>query len=228
MNKLVIISISYTLLIVYALGYLSIAFFGNYGWLLFLLAPFLLGFAPSFVISNIEPVSKKKSYVLGFTSLFLACLGLVVLGVEGLICILMASPLFIAATFLGILLVDRINIQKINNPRIILLIILAYILSFFTLDYVNDTNQLIPITSSIVIDKPIETIWEVTTNNIEISKPDLFLDKFGIGYPKSITFFNKGVGATRDFNFSTGSYLQSVTAWDAPNLISFETKKSPM
>lgn len=225
MKKHVPLSILYTLLIVYALGYLSIELFENYGWTLFLLAPFLLGFLPSFIISNVEPVSKKKSFTLGFLSLSIACFGLIVLGIEGVVCIFLSLPLFLVATFFGVLLVHRVNAQKIYNPKFILVIILAYILSFFTLDYVSYTDDLIPVTSSITIEAPIDTVWKNTIKNTKISKPDLLLDKFGITYPKEIIFTGEGIDAIRVYNFSTGSYLQSVTKWEPPHLLAFATEK---
>lgn len=228
LKKHFFLAILYSILIVYVLGYLSIEFFENYGWTLFLLAPLLLGFLPSFIVSNRVTVTRKESYMMGFIALFIACIALLVLGIEGIVCILMSLPLFIISTLLGIVLVHRVNIRNINNPKIILALIVGYIFAFFTLDYVNYTEDLIPVTSTIVIENSIEKVWGNAIKGSQFSKPDLLLDKLGIAYPKSSQFKSEGIGAIREYNFTTGSYLQAVSKWDPPYIVEFNTKEAPI
>lgn len=49
-SKLTIVLL--TVAIVFALGYASIYFLGDYGWTVFVFLPFLVGFSPSYFASN--------------------------------------------------------------------------------------------------------------------------------------------------------------------------------
>ncbi|RMA58915.1 SRPBCC family protein [Ulvibacter antarcticus] len=228
MKSLLYISILYALILVYGLGYLSIVFFGNYGWTLFFLAPFLLGFIPSFIMSNLGVVGLKKSILLGLFTLFIACVGLIVFGIEGFMCIILSLPLFIVSVILGAFSSTRINLKIMNKPGMVLGILALYCVAFFTLDYFNYTDELVPVITSEVIDAPKEVIWDLITHDLEIEKPNKFILRTGMSYPVSISVYGKGKDAVRHFNFSTGSYLQPITVWNEPNLLQYNIDKEPL
>ncbi len=65
---------------------------GEYGVALFALTPILLGFLPAVLYGHGRPVKVNECIKLGFATLGLFTLGLIVFAWEGLICIAMAAP----------------------------------------------------------------------------------------------------------------------------------------
>lgn len=49
----------------------------------------------------------------------------------------------------------------------------------------------------------------------------------GIAYPIEARIEGHGVGATRYCTFSTGSFVEPITEWDAPNRLSFNVAENP-
>ena len=74
-----LIAVGSTLLLALILGTISIAFLDEYGLALFLLTPLLIGFLPGYIISRKEEVTGKQIQSLGFKTLVLANIGLLVL-----------------------------------------------------------------------------------------------------------------------------------------------------
>lgn len=77
------------------LGSVSALFLGEYGIVVFIFIPFLLGFLPNYIALKYIPLDVLDSFSLGLLTLFLASLSLLIFAVEGLICILMASPILV-------------------------------------------------------------------------------------------------------------------------------------
>ena len=94
-------SIVLSLLIVIPIGFLGVYAFKDYGWTIFLFTPFLLGFLPPYFYGAKYPLTKSQAFRLGFSALGLACLCLLVFALEGMICIIMASPLLVLFTAIG-------------------------------------------------------------------------------------------------------------------------------
>jgi len=93
-----LISALVTLAIIFLLGLLSIEFLGEYGWTVLVLIPFLIGFLPPFISGYQTDLSRKNCYLLSFYTLGGAILSLLVFALEGMICIVMASPILILLT----------------------------------------------------------------------------------------------------------------------------------
>ena len=86
-------SILITLIVSAILGYIEIGIFKEYGWTVFLVIPFIIGFLPAFINGKLTETSKSKSYQLSFLTLGIVLIGLLLFAIEGMICIAMSLPL---------------------------------------------------------------------------------------------------------------------------------------
>lgn len=218
-----------TIAIVFAIGYTSISFFGNYGWTVFVFVPFVIGFLPSYFASKKLELSKKDCYSLSFTTLLASTIALLVFAIEGMICILMALPILMLLVWFGAYIGFRMNHRKpmLNNATTIIILAL-YSLSFLSFDYINEPNSLIPIKTAIVIKAPIEKVWQNVVTFGTIAEPNEFIFKTGIAYPKNATIKGTGIGAIRYCNFTTGSFVEPITTWNEPNLLQFSVENQPV
>ena len=101
MNNKRIIAIISTIVFNAILGWVSIEYLGDYGWMVFITIPFLLGFLPPYIVGQQEELLKKDSYKLSFLTLGITLVALIIFGYEGLICIIMSLPICGLLTWLG-------------------------------------------------------------------------------------------------------------------------------
>ncbi len=215
-----------TVAIVFALGYASVYFFGNYGWTVFVFLPFLIGFSPSYFASSKLVLSKRDCYILSFKTLLVSVLALLILAIDGLLCILMALPLLLIIAWIGAYIGFAIKNNKSRLGNTSAIIILAfYSLSFLSFDYINEPDNPIPVTTSIVVNAPIENVWEHMIRFDTIPESRGF--KPGITYPISATIKGSGVGAIRYVNSTTGTFVEPITVWQKPNLLQFAIESNP-
>ena len=218
----------FTVAIVFALGFISICFFGDYGWTVFVFLPFLIGFLPSYLASKKLELSKRECYSLSFTTLLISIFGLIACAIEGIICIVMALPLFMLIIWISAYIGFIINNRKSKLNRAHATIILAfYSLSFLSFDYINEPDDLISVKTNIIVNAPMETVWENVVTFDTIPEPKEFLFKTGIAYPQNATIKGTGVGAIRYCNFTTGSFVEPITTWNEPNLLQFTVESQP-
>lgn len=223
-----IIAIGITLFIALVLGTISIRFLDEYGLALFFLTPLLIGFLPAYIISIKEEVSNRKIYRLGFLTLALANLGLLVFAMEGLICIVMALPINILTTFVGGAFAGAlIKRRKLNMPNVLVLIVLSSI-GFMSFDEISGEPTLRPVETYVVVDANIETVWKHVVTFDAIPEPTDWLFSTGIAYPTHATIEGEGVGAVRYCNFTTGTFVEPITIWDKPNVLAFDVESHPI
>jgi len=227
LNQTQLISVLATLFLVQVLGFISINHLGDYGWSVFLFIPFIIGFLPPYISGRKVEISKKTAYKLSFIALGLACLLLLVFAIEGLICLLMASPLLALAVWLGSYLGYKSSNRNFMNPTNTTIILILLSLGFTSFDYFNKPKDLISVRTKIIVDAPIEDVWNNVLTFDKIKEPTDWIFKTGIAYPTDATIVGQGVGAIRYCNFKTGSFIEPITTWNEPNLLEFEVREQP-
>ncbi|NME68523.1 SRPBCC family protein [Flammeovirga aprica] len=226
MNKLKVIgitSINTIMLLVF-----GVYFIESYGIFIFIFLPFLMGFLPSFLILRLgEKIRKRSLFFLSLKVLGVIILGILIFKIEGLICILMTLPLILICQWIGvsvaIMVINKTTIKSING----ILIILGFIFCGF--DYANkNTNiKLTPVTTSVIVNAPIEDIWNEVIAFGTIPEPTELLFKTGISYPINANIEGNGVGAVRYCNFTTGSFIEPITVWEKPHKLAFSVTSQP-
>lgn len=214
--------------IVFAIGFLSIYLFGDYGWTIFVFAPLLIGLLPSYFSGKLFALKKRESYVLSFQTLLFACFGLLVFALEGIICVIMALPIFMLLTWFGAYLGYFLNLKNKTNPKNIIAALVLSSLAFMSFDYINEAENLIAVETSVEVNAPIDAVWKNVVTFNHIPEPSELIFKTGIAYPQNATISGTGVGAIRYCNFTTGSFVEPITTWDQPNLLQFDVSKQPI
>lgn len=217
-----------TLILSFLLGYISIGYFGDYGWTVFTFIPLLIGFLPPFLIGKVKSISRNASYSVSFLTFGIASFCLLVFALEGLICVVMSLPIMLPIVWLGSYIGYKINSKKKLNTSSILLVLVFSSVAFMGLDTVNTHNNLIAVKTKIIVNAPIETVWNnvVTFNKIE--EPTDWIFKTGVSYPTDATIVGKGVDAIRYCNFTTGSFVEPITTWEEPTLLQFDVVEQPI
>ena len=206
---------------------ISINVLGEYGWTVFVFTPFLLGFLPPYIIGKTRNISRNESFSVSFITLLFSCLLLLIFAFEGLICIAMAFPILLLITWMGSYIGYRINRGNYFNSTNTVILLLTSSIGFMSFDYVNESEELIPVTTVIIVDAPIEEVWHNVVTFNKIDAPTDWIFTTGISYPTDATIEGKGVGAIRYCNFTTGSFVEPITTWNEPDLLQFDVIDQP-
>jgi hypothetical protein len=221
-------SIVFTLVVSAILGYIEVGLFKEYGWTVFLVIPFIIGFLPAFIIGKLTETNKRESYQLSFQTLGIAIIGLLVFAIEGMICIAMTLPLIALLVWLGSYLGFKANNGKWTNPTNTTIGLFIICLSSMSFDHINESEHLIPVRTKVVVNSSMENVWKNVVTFDKIDEPTDWIFKTGISYPTDATIVGTGVGAIRYCNFTTGSFVEPITAWNEPNLLQFDVKEQPI
>ncbi len=151
---------------------------------------------------------------------------------EGVICIAMAAPIFIATSLAGGVLADLMfnNWQpESRNPMTMYSFFLIPLLAqpFVSKIEAPFQEQQQIVLTSIVIDVPPEKVWPYVVEFSELPPPTDLMFKLGIAHPLRARIEGKGVGAVRYCQFSTGDFVEPITEWDEPHRLSFDVKFQP-
>jgi hypothetical protein len=169
---------------------------------------------------------------LGVTVIAAALTGLVMLVValEGVICILMAAPLWLLAAVLGGAVGYALQEAVWNcrfGGRTLCLACLALPVLMATEHAVQPTAPLFALRSALEIDAAPERVWQNVVSFAELPPPTEWLFHLGIAYPMRAEIDGQGVGAVRQCVFSTGAFEEPIEVWDEPRRLKFSVTANP-
>lgn len=210
--------------------YLLVGIFKEYGLVLFVMAPVIMGFVSTVIYApnGGKPFWKCLLFSL-YYFVFISFLVLI-FAIEGLICVAMALPLAIPLSIAGVGIGYAVT-NHFRKPAVgylaslIMLITVPFMLGFEMSNKSEPTVH--QVVSSVEIDAPIATVWKNVIEFPQIDKqPDGVL-KLGFAYPINARIEGTGVGAVRYCNFNTGPFVEPITAWQEPNLLAFDVAEQP-
>lgn len=222
-------AISITFVIASLLTIIGIYGIGQYGIALFILTPLFVGISSTAIYGYNHHITKMTAFTISVVTISLMTLALLIFAIEGIICIAMATPIALLLIWLGSI-IGRYMLSKRPTSTMTTLILLSLFIpltGFVENKTESVENNIISITTSVKINASRETVWENVIVFPELNPPTEFLFKAGIAYPINATIEGKGEGAIRYCNFTTGSFIEPITKWDEPNLLSFDVKQSP-
>ncbi len=198
---------------------------GAYGWGLFVMTPFLSGMVTAYLTNRGRDLSAAKSLNVVIMSGLLGCFGLLMLALEGLMCIILAAPLAALMAVIGGSLGRGYAIEKnkFGNP----LYSIAALPLLFMLESVIPPELPISSEHHIEIQATSQNIWDVIANDHNNDKPNFLIDVSGLAYPIKIDFLNEGVGSEVKGYFSTGQSKAVITEWQPNRLLTIKMIKQP-
>jgi hypothetical protein len=210
--------------------WLSVRFFEQYGWGLFVGLPFGLGMVAALLHGYHRPQPLHRC--VGVACLAVAVLGgmLLILAVEGLICLVMAAPLALGLAALGASVgyVMQKGPAARNAASPTVLTVLVGLPLLLGLDGRQPAEPpLVAVRTALEVDAPPEAVWDHLVSFSTLPEPEDWLFRTGIAYPIRAEIDGEGVGAVRHCIFTTGAFVEPITAWDAPYRLAFSVAAQP-
>lgn len=210
--------------------YLGVNVFREYGWMLFLVSPCVLGIAASLILAFRGPRTFGECASLSVQTMVLTSLLLLGFGLEGAICVVMALPLVLPFALLGASIGHWIQQgfwSRRGAPALLALLLLSAPLLMGAESVLDREPPTFAVTTTIEVDAPPVVVWRHVIAFPALPPPRELLFRLGIAYPLGAEIRGRGPGAVRYCRFSTGPFVEPVTVWDEPRLLRFGVAANP-
>ncbi|HEX9704659.1 MAG TPA: SRPBCC family protein [Gemmatimonadales bacterium] len=187
---------------------------------LFLGVPFTIGYITAYIHNRRFPRSPGESVVLAVAGVAVACGAVVAFALEGLVCIIMALPVGVAIAIPGALLGRAVALRSVDPAAGVgAALVLAPLLVA-----VEPHARPMPreVVSVVEIDAPPRVVWRHVVTFPELAPADDWLFRLGVAAPLAARIDGRGVGAVRYCDFTTGSFVEPIVAWEEGRLLAFE------
>lgn len=195
------------------------------GWSLFVAAPFVMGILAGWFHNRVEARSLGSNALVATLVMAVACGALVVCSIEGVVCVVMAMPIGLPLTGVGVVVgaaLARVRRSFVQPLASVALLPLAGLLEAPALAPRHGS-----VTTAVEIDAPPEAVWPLVVAFPPLSSERSWLFHTGIAWPTGATIEGSGVGALRRCEFSTGTFLEPITAWEEPARLAFDVAAQP-
>jgi uncharacterized membrane protein YhaH (DUF805 family) len=197
----------------------------RYSAAVFLGTPFTMGAAAGWFFNRGWLKPSGATAAVGALTVLVAALASLALAVEGAICVAMALPLALPLAVLGAIAGRAIRAEHLSTRA-------AFAVAFAVpasagLDRSLDLAPLREVVTAVEIAAPPEKVWPHVLGFADLPRPADWFFRTGIAYPVRARISGTGVGAVRQCEFSTGSFVEPITAWDPPRRLGFDVSSQP-
>ena len=226
MIKSALIGVAVGLLVGAIMLAISVYTLGSYGAVLFFLTPFMMTAVGGFVFNLPEQRGAGPTALLGIAIIMITGFGMLLLALEGAICIAMAAPIACTVGVLGVFVGRALAAQTHSAMHhaafaAMALPLLAGAEARFAQSPITE------VVSAVEIDAPPEKVWPHVIGFSELPQPRRAIFDLGIAYPVRARIQGSGVGAVRHCEFSTGPFVEPITRWQPPSRLSFDVAAQP-
>jgi uncharacterized membrane protein YhaH (DUF805 family) len=225
-----LLAIGATLIAGLAFAALSTQVLKTYGIGLFVAAPFCLGLFAVLVYSYHEPRSVMQCLTVSLVPIALLGGVLVVVAIEGIICIAMAAPFAAGLAAFGgaIGYAIQAGYWKARQTPAVLSVVLLFTPGFAGVEQMLKPQPgAFAVKSAIEVNAAPEAVWQEVVSFGQIAPPTEMIFRAGIAYPMRAEMIGSGPGAVRHCVFSTGAFVEPIHVWDAPRLLRFGVSENP-
>jgi uncharacterized membrane protein YhaH (DUF805 family) len=197
----------------------------SYSTGLFLGVPFTIGYISSYIYNQGHARPAGESVIIALVSVAIAGGAVMVFALEGAICTAMALPIAFVVAWPGAVL-GRIMARRSTDPAVGAGLALLVPLFLFVEPQPRPPNH--EVLTVVEIAAPPDVVWRRVVSFPELPPPTQLLFRAGVAAPRRARIEGTGVGAIRYCDFTTGSFVEPITAWEESRLLAFDiTSQAP-
>ena len=190
---------------------------------LFLGVPFTIGYISSYIYNYRYSRPTGQSIMIALASVTIAAGALVVFALEGAVCVVMALPIAWIVAWPGAML-GRVMARRATYTAGAV----ALVVPFFIGVEPRATPPTHEVVTVIEIAAPPDVVWRRVVTFPDLPPPTELLFRAGVAAPMRARIEGHGVGAIRYCDFTTGSFVEPITAWKDNRLLAFDiTAQAP-
>lgn len=191
----------------------------SYGWTMFVIGPFASAIVTGYFANRTGDMGRGRTVGIALMACILGGLALILFALEGLVCLMMASPLALLLTIPGAFIGRRLaNRERRSSPLMCCAIMPLAFLIEANLPHVAsfETTELIEVAA------PANAVWCSLLHMDGLDEGRSLAFHLGIAYPIGGEVIGEGVGAKRRAVFSTGVARERVTEWQPGRRLSLD------
>ncbi len=200
---------------------------GEYGLMLFFVTPVMVGVCGGWLYNRRGDRGGGGTALVSLLAVSLAGLSLLVLAIEGAICVMMTFPLAAPLGVIGGEFGRALARHRGSGLSSALLAIAALPLLTAVEAALPQPLPVREVRTSVVIDAPPAAVWPNVVGFAELDLPPTWLYAAGVATPMRARIVGEGVGAVRHCEFTTGAFVEPITAWEPPNRLAFDVASQP-
>jgi uncharacterized membrane protein YhaH (DUF805 family) len=200
----------------------------TYNTILFVGTPFVVGFVSAALFNHDAPRTLRATLGVACAAIGAAAGVILLLALDGALCLLMAFPLAILLTIPGAVLGRLVALagRPSAAPLVALLLGLPMLMGV-SAGGGGPPAAVREVRSAIDVAAPPDIVWNNVVGFTELPPPQEWEFRHGIAYPMRARITGRGVGAVRRCEFSTGAFIEPITAWQPPRRLSFDVRQEP-
>jgi hypothetical protein len=190
--------------------------FRDYGWTLFVGIPYFIGFFAVTILRFWGPKRLRACLLVGGQVAGVVSLAFLLLGKEGIICIVLALPLGLPVVLLGAtmayLLLHRRAMAPPAGAAALLIVALAGMLWAE-----GRSRRVAPsytVSDAVTIAAPPPVVWHALVSMGSLGQPRDLLFRMGVACPQRVDIYGTGEGALRVCTLTTGQLHERITSWE--------------
>jgi hypothetical protein len=225
-----LVALAVTVPLIVLAVYIGAQLFQSYGFSLFVGAPFALGLISVLVFGFSRPQPFWACLIVALATCMAAGGVIVVIALEGIICLIMAAPIAGFLAFFGAVIGYAIQARPWLSEQV-LSVIVAVVLVLPALMAAESENEPEPalraVCTTVIVAAAPEQVWQHVIAFPPLPEPDDWFFRTGIAYPQRAEIHGSGVGAVRHCVFSTGTFVEPIEDWDPPWRLRFRVTDQP-
>src|SRR4051812_2246081 len=205
---------------------LSVFAFGSYGMTLFLATPFIQGMVVGYSYNRGRATTGGETVSVVSLSVLLVGGVMLLFALEGVVCLLMALPLALGLGALGGL-VGRVMARAQSGSGLGFAAAMFVVPFGATVEKISPSPPTYEAVTTVDVAAPPQTVWTHVVQFSDITESPEWYFRAGIAYPLRASIAGTGVGAVRRCEFSTGAFVEPITAWEPPTRLAFDVVDQP-
>jgi hypothetical protein len=200
---------------------------GEYGQMLVLVAPALIGASTSWFFNRDHDQGVTASLMVALLATVIAGAAILLFALEGMICLIMALPIAGVMAMVGALIGRQMaRAARPSGAHVIVLFLATPLLTAFESALPAPLIER-EVSTSVIIDAPPDRVWPNVIGFTDLGAPPGLIYAAGVAYPLRARIFGEGVGAVRHCEFTTGPFVEPITVWDPPTRLGFDVTSQP-
>ena len=193
---------------------------------LFLGTPFTVGSVSAHVFNYRHPRTAGQTHEVVVISLVLAAGVLLLFAAEGAFCLALAFPLAIPVGIVGGVFGRAIALRSVEPPgRTGMAALVAPLLVLVEPHVAPAVHEVVTV---VEVAAPSDVVWRRVVSFPDLPPPTEWVFRIGVAAPLRAHIVGTGAGATRYCDFTTGSFIEPITAWEANRRLAFDiTAQAP-
>ena len=199
-----------------------------YGWSLFVVVPFFLGFFPAVLLRLNGPRSFGDCLRWSFVAPVFLAVGFLLLGKEGIICMLLALPLgalpIAFGSYVAYLLVHR---SEYLSPTAAALIVVLGLAASLAAEARPRSAPTYTVSDFVDVGAAPPVVWNALLHMGDLGQPRDLLFRLGVACPQRVDIYGNGVGADRVCTLTTGQLHERIVVWQPDHRLAWQTVSTP-